>query len=167
MIAGLPPFTFVHTLISLVGIATGLYVLFLGYLANEDLPRWTAWFLGSTLLTSLTGFPLPAKHFMPSHAVGILSVVILAVTFYALLGRKLAGGWLRIYVITAVVALYLNCFVLVAQLFNKIPGLRALAPTQTELPFKLAQGLLLAAFVVLGAMATSRFRAGSPAAKVV
>lgn len=157
MILGLPPFTFLHTAISLVGIASGLVVLFFGLLANERLPTWTSWFLATTVLTSVTGFFLPAPHFMPSHGVGILSILILAVALVALYRRHLEGAWRRTYVITAVIALYLNVFVLVAQLFAKVPALKELAPTQTETPFKLAQGLVLIVFIVLGALAATRF----------
>lgn len=157
MILGLPPFTFLHTALSLVGIATGLVVLVFGLLANERLPAWTSWFLGTTVLTSVTGFFLPAAHFLPSHGVGILSLVLLGVALVALYLRQLEGGWRKTYVITAVIALYLNVFVLVVQLFAKVPALKELAPTQTETPFKLAQGLVLVAFIVLGALAAGRF----------
>ena len=164
MLLGLPPFTFIHTAISLVGIFTGLMVLFGGWLANRELSGWTSWFLTSTVLTSVTGFFLPAPHFMPSHAVGILSLLILAVTLFAFYAKHLAGAWRRTYVITAVVALYLNVFVLVAQLFAKVPALKELAPTQTETPFKLAQGVVFVAFIVLGALAASRFHPAQPSA---
>jgi len=153
---GLPPLVILHTLISLVGIVTGFVVLY-GLLRNQRLPGWTAWFLWTTLLTSVSGFFLPARHFMPSHAVGILSIVILALAFDALYHRRLAGRWRRTYVITAVCALYLNVFVLVAQLFDKVPALKALAPTQSEGPFKLAQLVVLLAFVYLGFQATRTF----------
>jgi Na+/H+ antiporter NhaC len=159
---GMPPFTFIHTLISLVGIATGLVVLFGGLLANKLLPRWTAWFLASTILTSVTGFMLPAERFMPSHAVGILSLLILAVALIALYAKHLSGAWRRTYVITAVIALYLNVFVLVAQLFLKVPVLKALAPKGNEPPFMVAQGVVLVAFIVVGALAASRFRPATP-----
>jgi hypothetical protein len=157
LIFGLPPLTFIHTLVSLVGIGTGFVVLFSGLLASRRLPRWTSWFLAATVLTSVTGFFLPAEHFMPSHAVGILSLLVLAVALFALYTKHLAGGWRRAYVITAVIALYLNVFVLVAQLFAKVPALKEFAPTQTESPFKVAQGVVLVAFIVLGALAATRF----------
>jgi hypothetical protein len=154
----MPPLTFLHTLISLVGIATGLVVLFFGFLAGKQLGRWTAWFLITTVLTSATGFLLPAAHFMPSHAVAILSLLVLAVALFAFYSKHLAGGWRRTYVITAVVALYFNFFVLVAQAFNKVPALRELAPTGTEPAFKGAQAAVLLAFIVLGVLAAKRFR---------
>jgi hypothetical protein len=146
--------------LSLVGIATGLVVLFSGLLAGKQLARWTDWFLATTVLTSVTGFFLPASHFLPSHVVGILSLGVLAVALFVLYRKHLAGRWRRTYVITAVIALYLNVFVLVAQLFAKVPDLKALAPTQTEPAFKAAQAVVLVAFIVLGALATRRFKAG-------
>ncbi len=162
MLFGLPPLTFIHTAISLIGVATGLVVLIFGLLASQRLARWTSWFLATTVLTSVTGFFLPAAHFMPSHAVGILSLLVLALALFALYTKHLEGGWRRTYVITAVIALYLNVFVLVAQLFAKVPALKELAPTQTEPPFKLAQGVVLVAFIVLGALAATRFHPPEP-----
>jgi hypothetical protein len=164
MVFGLPPLTAIHTAISLVGIVTGLVVLFSGLLASRQLPRWTSWFLATTVLTSATGFLLPAAHFMPSHAVGIVSLSVLGVALFALYAKHLAGGWRRTYVLTAIIALYLNVFVLVAQLFDKVPALKELAPTQTEAPFKMAQGVLLVAFIILGALAATRFHPQEPAA---
>jgi hypothetical protein len=164
MILGLPPLTFIHTVISLIGIVTGLVMFCGGLLANKWLPRWTSWFLATTVLTSATGFILPATHFMPSHAVGILSLLVLAVSLFALYSKHLRGGWRRTFVITAVIALYLNVFVLVAQLFGKVPALHELAPTETEPPFKVAQGIVLVAFIVGGALAAVRFRQEGPSA---
>jgi hypothetical protein len=109
-------------------------------------------------LTSVTGFLFPVHHFMPSHAIGILSVIVLALAIYALYVRRLGGAWRTVYVIDAVIALYLNFFVLIAQLFAKVPTLKALAPTQSEAPFKLAQLTALVAFLLLGIFATRRFR---------
>lgn len=157
MLLGLPPFTLVHTLLSLVGIVSGGVVL-AGLLNNAFLTPWTSWFLATTVLTSVTGFFLPAPHFLPSHAVGILSLILLAVALVALYQKHLLGRWRRAYVITAVTALYLNVFVLVAQLFAKVPALKELAPTQTEGPFKAAQAVVLLAFLVLGALAARRFQ---------
>jgi len=163
MILGLPPLSFIHTLISLVGIFTGLVVLFGGFLANKHLPRWTAWFLITTVLTSATGYILPAAHFMPSHAVGIVSLLVLAVSLFALYSKRLQGGWRRTYVITAVIALYFNVFVLVAQLFAKVPTLKELAPTGTEPPFIVAQVIVMVAFIVLGVLGTRKFHPAAPA----
>ncbi|MGO9828724.1 MAG: hypothetical protein ACLPJH_01190 [Myxococcaceae bacterium] len=156
--------TFIHTAISLLGIGTGLVVLFAGLLAGRSLPHWTDWFLATTVLTSVTGFFLPATHFMPSHAVGILSLLVLAVCLFALYSKRLSGPWRRTYVFTAVTALYMNVFVLVAQLFAKVPALKEVAPTQSELPFKAAQGVVLVTFIVLGALAATRFGAAAPKA---
>lgn len=156
MVMGLSPLTFFHTLLSLVGIVSGVVVL-VGFLNDSWFARWNAWFLTTTVLTSVTGFLLPAPHFLPSHGVGILSLVVLGVALYALYKKHLVGGWRRAYVFTSVIALYLNVFVLVAQLFAKVPALKELAPTQTEGPFKLAQLLVLVAFVVLGTLAAKNF----------
>jgi len=158
MASELTPLVLLHTAISLVAIFTGFVVLFAGFLAGRPLPRWTASFLVTTLLTSVSGFFLPATHFMPSHGVGILSITVLTLALVALYSRHLRGAWRRVYVITAVAALYLNVFVLVAQLFSKVPSLKVLAPTQSEPPFQVTEGLVLLAFVVLGALAVARYR---------
>ena len=135
MVLGMPlaTFTFVHVVLSLIGIAAGFVVLF-GMLAAKRLEGWTALFLSTTILTSVTGFFFPVAGFMPSHAVGILSLIVLALAIYALYSGKLAGGWRRTYVVTAALAQYFNVFVLVAQLFAKVPPLKVLAPHQTEPP---------------------------------
>ena len=149
--------TLVHVVISLVAIAAGGYVL-LGLLRNERLDRWTGIFLWTTVATSATGFLFPFHGFLPSHALAVISLVLLPVAIYARYGRPFSGGWIKVYVITAVSALYLNVFVLVVQAFLKIPALKAVAPNQTEPPFAVAQLAVLVAFVVLGALATIRFR---------
>lgn len=154
----LETYTRVHVLISLVGIGSGLVVLF-GLLNGKRLDGWTALFLASTVATSVTGFGFPFDHLLPSHKVGIVSLVVLAVAILARYPLHLAGAWRRIYVVCAVVALYLNVFVGVVQSFLKIPALNAMAPKQTEPPFVVAQGVVLALFVVLGIAAAIRFRA--------
>lgn len=159
----LTAFTAAHVVLSLVGIFSGFVVVF-GMLAAKRLDGWTALFLVTTAATSLTGFLFPFHKFLPSHATGIVSVLVLAVAIFARYRRHLAGGWQRTYAIAAVVALYLNVFVLIVQLFLKVPALHAMAPTQTETPFKLAQLAVLALFVVLGALASVRFRNHPPPA---
>jgi hypothetical protein len=150
-------FTIVHVVISLVGIVSGFVVMF-GLIAEKPCSRWTALFLTTTVATSVTGFFLPFHHFMPSHAVGIISMVVLTVAIVARYARHLAGAWRRTYVIAAVFALYLNVFVLIAQAFAKVPALKALAPTQSEPPFAIAQAVNLVIFIVLGVFAARRFR---------
>ncbi len=157
MILGMTTFTFVHVVLSLIGIATGFFVLF-GMFKSKRMPGMTALFLLTTIATSATGFGFPFDHLLPSHKVGIISLVILAVALLALYGRNLSGRWRGVYVVTAVMALYLNVFVLVAQLFQKVAPLRALAPTGAEPPFFIAQGVVLLVFIVLGTMAFKRFR---------
>jgi hypothetical protein len=160
MVLGMTHLTFVHVLLSLIGIFAGLVVLF-GLLTSKQFKGWTAVFIWSTVATSVTGFLFPFHRFLPSHVIGIISLVLLAIAIYALYGLHLAGAWRRIYAVTAVLALYLNVFVLIAQLFAKVPALKALAPTQSEAPFKEAQLAALVAFVVLTILAAVRFR-GEP-----
>lgn len=150
-------YTIIHVLISLIGIFTGLIVLF-GMLANKRLDGWTRWFLITTVLTSVTGFFFPFHGFTPAIGVGIISLVMLAIAIFARYSRQMAGVWRWIYIITAVIALYFNVFVLVVQAFLKIPSLHALAPTQTEQPFKATQLVVLAFFVLLGVIALVRFQ---------
>jgi hypothetical protein len=150
-------YTLVHVLISLAGIFSGLVVLF-GLLANKRLDGWTKWFLITTVATSVTGFGFPLHHFGAPHVVGIISLIVLAIAIYARYPRQLAGAWRWIYIVCALVALYLNVFVGVVQAFQKVPALQALAPTQTEQPFQLTQLVVLALFVMLTIGAAIRFR---------
>jgi hypothetical protein len=153
----LATYTLVHVVISLVGIVSGLVVLF-GLLTGQRLDRWTLVFLATTVATSVTGFGFPFQRFLPSHAVGIVSLIALALAIYGRYPRRLAGAWRWVFVIGAVLSLYLNVFVLVVQLFLKVPALNALAPTQSEPPFQLTQLVALAVFAALGAAAVVRFR---------
>src|SRR5437899_2981129 len=150
-------FTLVHVLLSLVGIGSGFVVIF-GLLTSKRLDGWTALFLATTVATSVTGFGFPFHRLLPSHIVGIISLVVLAVAILARYRFHLAGAWRPTYVVSAAVALYLNVFVLVAQLFAKVPGLKALAPTQSEPPFLIVQVIVLAAFIALTIRAAIRFR---------
>ena len=159
MILGLSfqTYTLIHTVISLIGIASGLIALY-GMVAGKPLDVWTPIFLASTVLTSVTGFGFPFTQLLPSHVFGIISLVVLAVAIIGLYVFRLSGAWRWIYIAGAVLALYLNCFVGVVQAFVKIPALRALAPTQAEPPFLVAQLLLLVVFIVLGFLAVRRFK---------
>jgi hypothetical protein len=152
----LAAFTQLHVILSLIGIGAGIVVLF-GMLGGKRLPGWTALFLATTVLTSVTGFLFPFQQLLPSHIVGIISLVTLAIALFALYIRRLAGSWRWIYVVTAVFSLYLNCFVGVVQAFLKQPFLKPLAPTQTEPPFVIAQAMVLLIFVVLGFLAVRAF----------
>ena len=154
----LATYTLVHVLISLVGIASGLVVLF-GLVTAKRLEGWTALFLATTVATSVTGFGFPFEHLLPSHVVGVISLAVLAVAIAARYAFHMRGGWRHVYVVTAILALYLNVFVGVVQSFLKIPALRALAPKQTEPPFVVSQGVVLLLFVVLAIVAAIRFRA--------
>ena len=149
--------TLLHLVISLIGIGSGLLVIY-GLLIGKRLDGATAIFLASTVATSVTGFGFPFDHLLPSHKVGILSLLVLAVAIIARYVFHLADAWRGIYVVCAVVALYLNVFVLVVQLFEKVPALRAMAPTQKEPPFLVAQLVVLGLFVALTIIAAKRFR---------
>jgi hypothetical protein len=149
-------FTFLHVAISLVGIASGLVVMF-GLLTGKRLDGLTAVFLATTVLTSVTGFGFPFGQLLPAHKVGIISLVVLAIAIPARYVFHLSGAWRWIYVIAAATALYLNVFVLIVQLFEKVPALRALAPTQKEPPFLVAQVVVLLVFVALTILAAKRF----------
>jgi hypothetical protein len=161
-------FTLVHVVLSLVGIFAGLVVLF-GMFSSKRLTGWTALFLATTVLTSVTGFFFPLDHLLPSHIVGILSLVVLAVAILALYAYHLAGSWRWIYVAGAVVALYLNVFVGVVQAFQKVPPLSALAPTQSEPPFVITQVAVLVIFIALGVFAVRSFHPelNAPASRAV
>ncbi len=154
----LSPFTLFHVALSLVGILSG-FVVVGGFLTAKRSNGWTALFLTTTVLTSVTGFLFPFHRFLPSHAVGIVSLLVLAVTIPALYVFHLAGRWRRAYVIGSVIALYLNVFVLIAQFFMKVPALKALAPTQSEPPFLGTQVVVMLIFVVTGVLAAKRFPA--------
>jgi hypothetical protein len=153
----LETYTIVHVLISLVGIFSGIVVLF-GLLSGKRLDGWTKLFLITTVATSVTGYGFPVDRLMPSHIVGFMSLVVLAIAIFARYRRHLAGLWRWIYVVTAMMALYLNVFVGVVQTFEKVPALKALAPTQTEPPFAMTQFAVLALFVLLSIIAAIRFR---------
>jgi hypothetical protein len=156
----LAAYTLIHVAISLIGIWSGFVVL-AGMLQGRRLDGWTKIFLWTTILTSVTGFGFPATHVTPGHVIGVISLVLLAVAVVARYRRQLAGGWRPTYVICALLAQYLNFFVLVVQSFMKVPALHALAPTQSEPPFAVTQIVVLAIFVVLIVLAVKRFREGS------
>ena len=150
-------YTLVHVAISLVGIASGFAVLF-GLLAGKRLDGWTKLFLITTVATSVTGFFFPFHGFTPAIGVGIISLVVLAVAIFARCGRNLAGSWRWIYVVAAMIALYLNVFVGIVQAFQKVPALKAIAPMQTEPPFAVTQLVVLGLFILIGIVAAIRFR---------
>jgi hypothetical protein len=155
----LATFTAVHVIISLIGIVAGIIVMF-GLLGSNRMPGWTAIFLLFTILTSATGFLFPFEKLLPSHMIGILSLVLLAMACIALYAMKLSGGWRWIYVATAMISLYLNVFVLVIQSFLKIPALTALAPGNPPSGpvFAVVQGIVLLFFIIVIIGAVRRFR---------
>jgi hypothetical protein len=151
----------IHVVLSLIGILSG-FVVFYGLLTGHPFGGWTALFLATTVLTSVTGFPLPPFGFDPARAVGVISLVVLAIAIAALYAFNLAGAWHWIYIVSAVTALYLNVFVGVTQAFQKLSFLQPLAPTQSELPFVVTQLFVLAIFIALGVVATVRFHPATP-----
>ena len=157
----LQTYTLIHVLISLIGIGSGFVVMY-GMLTSKRLDGWIAVFLTTNVLTSVTGFGFPFKGVTPAINVGIVSLVVLAIAIVARYARHLAGAWRKTYVVTASLALYLNVFVLVVQSFEKVPALKAAAPTQKEPPFLVAQLAVLALFIVLTVLAAKRFRGEPP-----
>jgi len=161
MIVGLSvsTFTLVHVVISLIAIASGIIVMF-GMLGGSKMPGLTAIFLLFTILTSVTGFMFPFEQLLPSHIIGILSLVLLLIACIALYATKLSGMWRPIYVVTALASLYLNIFVLIVQGFVKVPALHALAPGNPPNgpAFAVIQGLVLLFFVIVIVGAWRRFK---------
>ena len=158
----LATYTTIHVIISLIGIGTGLIVLF-GLLKGRLLSPWNGIFLLTTILTSVTGFFFPFTKVTPGIILGVLSLVALAIALLALYSGHLKGGWRTTYVVGAMIALYFNLFVLIAQIFEKVPAIHALAPTGTEAPFKIAQLLLLIVTIILITIAARKFRHALPA----
>jgi hypothetical protein len=160
MFFNITTFTLFHVALSLIGIIAGLVVAG-GLVAGKPLDGWTGVFLVTTVLTNVTGFGFPFVTFLPSHAVGIVSLVLLPFVIFARYGKHLSGGWRSVYVVGAVLVLYLNAFVLLVQLFRRIPALIVAAPTQKEPPFLVTQLVVLALFVWLGRAAFKGFPADS------
>jgi hypothetical protein len=158
MILGLSlaQFTFIHVALSLIGIGAGFFVLF-GFLKSLHLRILTALFFLSTIGTSLTGFLFPNKTITPGIVLGVLSMIVLVLALYAQYGKKLAGPWRGVYVVSVCMAFYFNFFVLVAQAFAKVPALKQVAPTMASPAFGLAQLVLLFIFVLLTIRAVKRY----------
>ena len=154
-------YTLVHVILSLIGIASGLVVLY-GLVTANPMNGWTLLFLVTTAATSLTGFGFPFHGVTPALILGILSLIALTAAIAARYACHLAGSSRWIYVVGAVVALYFNVFVLVVQSFLKIPALHVLAPNGSEPPFAIAQGVVLVLFVIAGFLAVKRFSPDSP-----
>jgi hypothetical protein len=159
MILGIPiaAFTLIHVVISLIALASGFVVLY-GLLRRKRLDRWTLTFLSAMILTDVSGYCFPTAHLLPSQIVGGISLLALVVAIIARYRLDLRGAARSTYVISAVIAVYLDAFVAVFQTFLKVPSIKALAPTQSEPPFAIAQGLLLLLFIGIGIAAVRRFR---------
>lgn len=164
MFFGLSPQVLYHVVISLIGIAIG-FVVMAGLLKGKRLPGPTALFLGFTVLTSATGFALPAEKILPAHIIGVFSCITLGLAIYAVYVRDLQGRWRITYLVNAVLSQYFNVFVLVVQSFQKIPALKALAPNQNEAPFAIAHVVVLGGFVIFGILALKKFRPTTAFAK--
>ena len=151
------PLVFAHVVNSLLEIISG-FVVVSGFLTGKRTNGWTAFFLATTIATSVSGFVLPADRFLPSHAVGILSLITLSLAVFGRYVEKLKGRWNDTFIVNTLISQYFNMFVLVVQLFQKVPALREMAPTQSELPFVATHSLLLAAFFVVGIKSLQRLR---------
>jgi hypothetical protein len=158
----LETFTAFHVVLSLVGIASG-FVLVFGWLTGRQYNNWTTVFLVTTAATSLTGFGFPFHKLLPSHIVGIISLAVLAGAVVTRMLPMPANAAALLFVSTAMLALYLNVFVLIVQLFQKVPALKALAPTQSEPPFVIVQAVVLVAYLALSVVAVLKARKTSPA----
>lgn len=159
----LDPTTFVgfHTWLSLIAIVAG-FPMMTGLLRGHTRPGWTGLFLSTAFATSATGFGFPFTGLLPSHIIGAISLLLLVVAGYGLYARRLDGGWRKAYALTAMIAFYLLVFVLIAQLFSKVPALRAMAPTQSEPPFAIAEGIVFVVAAALIWLATRRFGSTRP-----
>jgi hypothetical protein len=149
MLIDIKVFTLIHVILSVVGILSGLVVVG-GFIAGVRFSRWVGFFLVTTVLTSITGFGFPFVTVLPSHIVGTVSLLVLVVAIAAAYWKHFEGGWNRAFVVLSVVALYLNVFVLLAQLLQKTPALAILAPNPGAPTFAVTQGLVLLLFVVMG-----------------
>jgi len=147
-------FTITHVIISLLGIGSGFVVIY-GFLTAKRLDSWSAFFLATTILTSVTGFFFPFEGFTPGHAIGILSLLALGLAVVARYPMRMAGGWRPTYVVSALVSQYFNFAVLIIQSFLKVPALKDLAPTPTE---PITQLVVLMLFVIIAAASIARFR---------
>jgi len=158
-------FTLLHVVLSLIGIAAG-FIVVAGMLGSKKLDGWAGLFLLTTILTSVTGYFFPADRVLPSHIVGALSLVVLAIAVLAFYRYRLRGSWRWMYVVTALVALYLNVFVGVVQAFQKVPFLNSLAPQGSEPPFLVAQAIVLVAFIAIGFVGLRSFHPETQAAEL-
>ena len=150
-------YTVIHVLISLVGIGSG-FAVFYGLLAGRRMEGLTTLFLTTTVLTSLTGYGFPVHQLMPSHIVGAISLVVLVIAIMARRALRQTGRRRSTFIVTSAIAQYLNVFVLIIQSFEKVPALKAAAPTQSEPPFVVVQVAVLAFFIVMTILAVRRFR---------
>lgn len=154
----LAAFTLVHVVLSLIGIGTGFIAIF-GLFSGRVLRGWTGLFLWTTVLTSVTGFLFPFHGVTPGIVLGVLSMIVLLPALFLVYGGSLSGGGRQVYIICAALAEYFNVFVLFAQLFAKVPALKAIAPTQSSPAFVTTQLVVLIVFIWLGVKAYKGMRA--------
>ena len=152
---GLLIFTLLHVVLSVVMLVAGAVVVN-GLLSSRNAGRWEPVFLIFTFATNASGFGFPFVTLLPSHIIGIVALVLLAVMLVARYAFALAGPWRAIYVGGVVFSLFFDVFVLVAQAFGKIPALQQLAPIGGKPPFAIAEVVVLAAFVVMAILAIRR-----------
>ena len=157
MILGMTPLTFVHVLLSLIGIATG-FIIIIQMIGGKQLGGLNTTFLATTILTSVTGYFFPITKVTPGIIIGAISLVVLAIALFALYAKKLTGSWRTVYVVTAVLAQFFNVLVLIVQSFEKIPALHAMAPTGEESIVKITQVCALVLCIVLGVVAGKNFK---------
>ena len=155
----LATFTQLHTIISIIAIATGLIAL-VAFARGNWRGGIMQVFVWTTVATTVTGFLFPFNGFTPAIGTGLVSSVVLVVLLFALYRSKLQGGARTVFAVTATISLYLNLFVLVVQSFLKIPALHALAPLGKEPPFVAAQGVMLLAAIALGYFSVKARRRG-------
>jgi hypothetical protein len=159
MFFGFTTFTLIHVLLSLIALVAGVVVV-IGLIGARRSEHWTALYLITAVLTNATGFGFASAHILPSHILGALSLVVLLLAILGFYVFRLAGAWRWIYAVGAVMALFFDVFVAIAQAFAKIPSLHVLAPTQSEPPFLIAELINLAIFVVLVILAARKFHPG-------
>jgi hypothetical protein len=160
MFASFTAFTWFHTILSVLALVTGACVMSM-LIRNRWPDLWTAAFLITMIATDATGFGFPFSKLLPSHITAIVSLFFLALALLAQYAFSFAGAWRWIYAVSMGIAVYLNFFVFVTQLFLKVPALHALAPNapdNPEPPFLIAQVVVLAIFVWLIWKSVRNFR---------
>ena len=150
-------YTAFHTILSLIALVVGIVVV-ADLLSPKIRRSLTVLFLITAIATSVTGFGFPFHGILPSHILGVIALIVLAVALYAMYGAHLHGAWRPVYAVAIVASLYFLVFVGIAQAFSKIPFLHVLAPNGSEPPFAIAQLVALVLFIAVGYAAARSFR---------